>query len=115
MSCKPSLAGRLRHRITIQVSTYAAGSTGEQEQSWELHLSVRAAIEPLIGKEYFQAMQEQSDKMVKFRVRYSAALASVNPRDHRIVWGGETYDIESVVNIFERNKEMLIMTKLHNE
>jgi len=115
MSCKPSLSGRLRHRITVQKLTQSRGSTGEVLETWEPYATARAAVEPLIGREYYQAMQEQSENKVKFRVRYSSALNSINSRDYRISWNNEIYDIESKINPFEQNKEILIMAVLHNE
>jgi len=60
-------------------------------------------------------MQEQSENKVKFRVRYSKSIDAINPRDYRISWKSNIYDIESKINIFEQNKEIVIMAVLHNE
>jgi SPP1 family predicted phage head-tail adaptor len=114
MGCRKSLAGRLRHKITVQVKTVTRGATGEVVEAWASHLTVRASVEPLIGREYYQAMQEQSENKVKFRVRYSSALDALNPRDHRISWKSNIYDIESKINVFEQNKEIILMASLHN-
>lgn len=111
---KPALTGRLKHRITIQAVTRATDSVGQQGETWADHLTARAAIEPLIGKEYFQAYQEQSANMVRFRLRYSSALSAVNPRDHRIKYNSQTYDIKSVTDVFTQHKEIIIMAELHN-
>ena len=114
MACKQNLAGRLRHRITVQVKTVTRGATGEAVETWADHLTVRASVEPLIGREYYQAMQEQSENKVRFRVRYSSAMDLINPRDHRISFKSNTYDLESKINVFEQNKEIVLMATLHN-
>lgn len=115
MACKKTLASRLRHRITVQKLTESRGSVGEVLETWADYATTRASVEPLIGREYYQAMQEQTENKVKFRVRYSAALNSINPRDYRISWDNNTYDIEAKINVFEQNKEILIMAVLHND
>lgn len=115
MACTPTLASRLRHKIVIQSRTETRGTTGEVVETWGTYLVARASVEPLIGREYFQAMQEQSESKVKFRLRYSGLVDAVNSRGYRILWKSNIYDIESKINVFERNKEILIMATLHNE
>ena len=111
---KPSLASQLRHRITIEVKTESIGSTGEPLETWATFKTVRAAIIPALGREFYQAYQEQSENMVKFKLRYSSDLSGLNASDHRITYNSQTYDIHSVINVNTRNEEILIMCRLHN-
>lgn len=111
---KKSLASQLKHRITIQVKTESVSATGEPTEAWATHLTVRAAVVPALGREFFQAYQKQDESMVKFRMRYTSDLAALNPSDHRISFNSNTYDIVSVIDVNTAHKEILIMGRLHN-
>lgn len=113
MACKQPLSGRMRHKIRIEKRTITA-SSGEETESWAKYATPRAEIGNKIGRETFQARQEQTNKTVGMRVMYSAALDLVNPRDYRIVFNGNNYDIEDVDNVLFLNKEIVFTTSLQN-
>lgn len=114
-------AGRLRHRVTVQ--RLSAGSpqqhpTGEPDESWSTYCSDQAAsIDPVIGREFFAAGQQQSDVDVKIRMRY---LPSVNDGINarmRIVHpttcpcsppAQQVYNIKGPINVEQRNREWLL-------
>jgi len=110
MSC---LSGRMRHKITIQKRTVAF-SLGENTESWVTYLTPRAEIGNKIGRESFQARQEQSNKTVGMRLFYCSALGLMNTRDYRISFNGNIYDIEDIDNVRFENKEVVITASLHN-
>lgn len=107
-------AGTLKHSITIQVRTASRGTTGGVEYTWATYIKTRASIEPLMGREYHAAMQDIGENKIRFRVRYDSSVAAMNVHDYRISYNSNTYDIESIVNVGERNREVTIMTKLNN-
>jgi SPP1 family predicted phage head-tail adaptor len=69
-------AGPLRHRVTIQRRAESQDATGSVLWSWVDHATVWAAIEPIMGREYFAAAQVQSEVSVKIRMRYRDDLHS---------------------------------------
>ena len=103
-------SGRLKHSIVIQVVSEVQNSYGEPVESWATYATRRAAIMPLRGKEYFAAKQTESDITVQFLMRYDATAGATSPK-HRILWGTRVFDIESVINVDELNKEIIIVAK----
>lgn len=108
-------AGSLRHKITFQVATNSRGATGEQIKTWATYRTAFAAVEPLQGREFFEAQQFQNETSVRIKTRYNSDLAQVDPRDYRISFNSKTYDIQSIINLYESSKELHFMCKLTNE
>jgi len=100
--------GKLRHRITFQQRTTTQNSYGELTETWADYATRWASVEPLKGREYFSAKQTQAEVDVRFRCRY---LSGLNTADFRIKYGSRIYDIVSIINVDERNKELIIMAK----
>ncbi len=103
-------AGKLRHPISIQQD---AGNTkdaaGHRIANWT-EISggaVWASVEPLTGRELYMAMQVQAQVTHKIKIRY---VSGVTPK-MRVVYGSRNFNIESVLNIEERNIEMHLMCK----
>lgn len=104
-------AGRLRHTVIIQQRNVASRSaSGEEVLTWPTFATCRASVEPLNGKEYFTARQEAAEVNYRIRLRYDSALASVVPA-WRISYAGRTFDIQSIINYRERNRELIVMCK----
>lgn len=77
-------AGSLRHRVTIQRRTLLAArdaATGERAEEWDDVATVWACIEPLAGRELWQARQVQSDQSHRVTVRYSALTRGTTTAD----------------------------------
>ena len=98
-------AGRLRHWITIQNPEKTQNEVGETMRVWIDLARVPAAVEPVSGKEYFGAKQTLSEVTHRIKVRY---LAGISTRS-RILFNGREFDIQSVINHDERNRELDIM------
>lgn len=103
------LAGRLRHQITVESAVESEDAYGDITSSWSTLYTARASVEPLVGREYYAAQQVNAENNVKFRMRYSATIATTTAK-MRVLFDGRYFDIQSVINIEERNKEMLLMT-----
>jgi len=100
-------AGKLRHQIVIEQSTEARNSVGEVTASWATFATVRASVEPMQGRESFVASQDLAERTVRFRIRY---LAGITPK-MRVSYDSRTFDIQSVVNREERNRETHILCR----
>ena len=93
------MIGSLRHRITIQKPVIIHDSIGQEVEEWQDVATVWASVEPLSGKEYFNAQQINSEISTKITLRYFKGLMP-----HWVVqFGQQRYDILSIINFEERN------------
>lgn len=98
-------AGKLRHSITIQQQSTTQDSYGQQVETWTNVATVWASVEPLRGKEYFESKQEKAEVTTKITMRYRDGIL---PK-MRVVFGSKTYDIQDVINLEERDRELHLM------
>lgn len=105
-------AGGLRRRVTIQQRSDAQDTFGEADPTWTTLATVWASIEPMQGSEMMGGGLEMDSTPYVFRVRYSTTITALNPKTHRISWNSQTFDITSVNNADQRNREMQIATVL---
>ena len=62
-------------------------------------------MEPITGREYFDSQREQASTSHRIRMRH---LDGVTHR-MRVAWGGRIFEIESVANVDERKRELVLM------
>jgi len=98
-------AGRLRHRLELQQSTETRDAYGGAILTWATTTTVSGGIEPLSGREYFSQAQTQAEARVRIVIRYYSGIDET----WRVVSGGKTYVIESVVNHDERDRMITLM------
>lgn len=78
-------AGRLDRRVDLQRATATQSPSGEPVETWSNIVTRRAAsYAPVRGEERFSAPQFNAKEQVEFRVRWSRALAGLNPKDRLI-------------------------------
>lgn len=98
-------AGRLRRRVTIQQPVDTQNEIGEPITVWRTFAeNVPAAIEPLSGREYFAAQQEQGDVSTRIRIRWRPGVTEVMRVTHTVKTNTspeetqvDVYDIEAVL------------------
>lgn len=116
-------AGRLRHRITLQVPVAEQDSFGEPITIWQDWAeSVPAAIEPLNGREFYAAQQEQSDVTTRIRIRWRPGVTELMRAVHTVVTDPNTsppttktdvYDIEAPLpDQRSGRRELVLMCRL---
>jgi SPP1 family predicted phage head-tail adaptor len=103
-------AGKLRHRIEIQqpVGTTRDGAgakKGKDRQAWTVLARLWAAVEPLAGRELYNAQQVQPNLSHRVRVRY---LDGVKAK-MRVKHDRRYLNIETVINLEERDRELHLM------
>lgn len=101
------IIGKLKHKITIEEKTKVSDGAGGWTETWVAFASnVSASIDPISGKEFFEAQQTQSSVSHKIRIRYkSGVLPSM-----RVNFKGRIFAITSPpINWEERNRDMLLM------
>lgn len=99
--------GRLRHRITIEQVAEAQDTDGAVLESWTPYTTVQASIEPVSGREYFAAQSTQADVTHRISLRY---LSGITPK-MRVNHTSRIFDILSVINVGERNRELQLMCR----
>ena len=100
-------AGRLRKRITIREKKVTRDEYGAEVPTRVIFASLWASVEPLVGREYLESKQVQSEVSHKVKCRY---LAGITPSME--VWlGVRIFTVQSVINIHERGAEMVLMCK----
>jgi SPP1 family predicted phage head-tail adaptor len=103
--CKDTLMSRLRHKIMIQQVARSPDGSGGRLENWTTFATVFAGVEPLRGKEMYDHQQIQSEITHRIRIRYRSG---VTPK-MRVSFEGRIFRILSVINIFERDREMQLM------
>ena len=106
---------RLRSRVTLQRRVETQNAFGEVTWSWADVAELWADVETIAGKEYFAAAQVQGGADTKIRLRYRQGITE-KMRITRISEYGspiryEKFDILTVINCGERNKELMLMCK----
>ena len=100
-------SGQLRHRVTIRKPVETQNSYGEPIVRWQdVATGVWASIEPLSGREFMAAKQLVSEIEVRIRIRY---LAGLSAKMKIVDANSNSYLIESIINIEERNRELQLM------
>lgn len=105
-------AGKRRHYITVQrVSSTQQNTYGEIEEAWNNDFNTFAEIKPMRGKEYYNSRQIQSicTHKIIFAYREFSTGGLITPDDSRIIFNSRVFNIESIININERNIDLEIM------
>lgn len=99
-------AGELNKKVVLQSYTTSQDSYGAEVKTYSDTATVWAKTTPLKGREYFQAKQINAEIELEIKIRYR----SVNPK-MRIKFGARYFEILSVINVDEKNEELLLMCK----
>tara|TARA_R110000824_G_scaffold110918_2_gene259121 strand:- start:131 stop:457 length:327 start_codon:yes stop_codon:yes gene_type:complete len=96
------MAGKLRHRVSIQTESTAVDTYGEPTASWSTDETVWASIEPTGGNEL--SVGEGQAGIITHRI-FMRYTANASPKK-RLLFGSRIFGIESVLNHEERNEFM---------
>ena len=99
--------GKLRHQITIQQVSETQGADGSVIETWSICVTIQASIDPVSGLEYFVAHAIQADVTHRISLRY---LSGITPK-MRVNYSSRIFDIQSVINMGERNRELQLMCR----
>lgn len=100
--------GDFDQRITIQTLSEAADDFGQHIQTFSTLANVWARVEEKSGNESELGNQIVARKRVDFVIRYKTGL---NER-MRVVYRGNTYKIQSIINEDARKAFMRITTEI---
>lgn len=100
-------AGYLRHRVWIKEPTHTGDGMGAVATTWSTVTVCWGSFEPLRGREWIESGMENSEIDVRFRMRYYAGITPAM----QLYFGSRTFEIVSVINPAERNRELELMLK----
>lgn len=101
-------AGRLRKRIDIEQQALTSDGAGGDTESWSAFVAgIYADVEPLTGRELFQAQQVNDELSHRVTVRYYPGVTS----KMRVKYGTRVFLIESIIDPEERHRELQLMTR----
>jgi SPP1 family predicted phage head-tail adaptor len=97
-------AGRLNKRVEIQEAAETTDANGATSRTWSTWRRCWAAIETPSGRETLQSGSPTALLSHLVTIRY---VAGVTPK-MRIKYGPRIFGIGSVVNVNERNEDLLL-------
>lgn len=100
-------AGRYNTKVVIEKPTDSVGDIGDSQLTWDSYCDRWAAIDATNGREYQQAMTIIADLAAIVRLRYDTLTRDITPR-MRIKRGSRIWNIASVTNNGEQNREMVL-------
>lgn len=101
---KPTPAGKLRHRVTIQSLTDVVTASGATSETWVTVVTVWASVEYVRGREILRGHVIHGDSTHLITLRHRAGIT----RKHRILWGVRVFDIIDIDNPEQLNVDMLV-------
>lgn len=99
--------GRLRERVTVEVSEEHVGESGETTLRWKPRSTVWASVEGVSAVEMLGAAQQSIEVTHRVRMRYLEGLTQKN----RFQWRGRTLDIVSLLEHGDRSMHEAICTE----
>lgn len=103
--------GRMDKRIVIQLHTSKEDEIGNHMSLWTDLYKCWANVSGVSGKEYWQARQQNEEQIFSFKIRYCRKLSGLNTYDYRILYNGETYNIQYIDNLFQADSLLIIKAK----
>ena len=100
--------GRLNKRITIQEYSNIIDEEGFHKKEWVDLKTVWGSIKNYNNKEKFQSDTIHDKQTCEVLIRYTSGVTNAN----RIKYNNTYYNILSVQNINEQNKELLILCEV---
>lgn len=96
--------GRMRHRITVQLSSEASDGAGGTVTTWTDTVSAWAALEPLTGRETREAAGIGSSVTHTVTMRYRTGIAP----SARVVYGARVFRVVAVRDPEERKRQLIL-------
>ncbi|SHH14607.1 phage head closure protein [Desulfosporosinus lacus] len=103
--------GELRNRIEIQNYIRTPNEVGEEVKQWQTYIKLWAKFETSLVKEQVQAGKNSESVVHEIVIRYRNDLDSTM----RVVYKGNNYNINHVVNDQEQNIETHLFCTLIEE
>lgn len=100
--------GLLDRCVRIESPSRAQDSYGQPIETFNLVESVRAAVKYMRGVEPFEGQQFNAKRIVQFTIRYRTGIDETC----RIIWEGDTYDINYISQVGRRQWLLIVAEAL---
>lgn len=100
-------AGIFRHRITILEKTVTRDGYGAEIVTWTTQGTYWASVEPIRGREFVEMKQAQAEVSHRIRMRVATGIKP----EMRVSFDGREFEIDSVINVRERDRELQLMCR----
>ncbi|HEB79289.1 MAG TPA: head-tail adaptor protein [Rhodospirillales bacterium] len=100
-------AGQLNKRLHLQERTVSVDASKHQTTSYADRGTVWGKVEPLAGREFFEAQTMKNEVTHRIVIRYRS---DVTPR-HRLIFRARTFAIVSATNSGELGMDHVCMCK----
>lgn len=101
-----------RETVRIERNAPTRSARGAEVDVWTEVATVRAAVLPLTGREFYAAQQVNAEITYKVRLRYRADVTS----GCRLVWRSQVLEVVGPpVNVESRNRELVLNCKVLND
>jgi SPP1 family predicted phage head-tail adaptor len=100
-------AGSLRKRLIIQASTDTQSASGAYTKTWATLATVWANVVQTSGMTEDSGGSVHADKTYTVTIRY---YSGVTPKN-RLLWGSRILNIDSVINLEEKNHWMVMVCR----
>ena len=100
-------AGELRHQVALQAPAKTFDSEGQEVITWTTVATVRAAVVPLTGREYFETRAVNAELTHKVTIRYRRGVKAT----WRVLYGSRALEVVSVADVEERHERLELMCK----
>lgn len=94
-------AGALDRRITLQQYGITYDGDNQPIEGFTDLATVWASVQHASDGERVRAAEVGATITIRFQIRYSSVVATVNPKD-RVVYDGKTFDISAVKELGRR-------------
>lgn len=106
-------AGQLRELVKIQSPSSTQDEYGYSGSAWSDVFTTgsgytHASVQPVNGREYFSGREMQNPVTHRVRMRFQSGVI---PKMRVLVGGSRILQIESVINVDERDRELVLMCK----
>ena len=100
-------AGELRHQVQIQQLETTQSGTGAPSTTWDTVLTTMAAIMTASSREVYQASQFTAQVSHVLKIRWPGTGILLQG-GMQVVFGSRTFKLQTVENVLERNRVMLL-------
>lgn len=104
---------KARHRITFEEYKEEVNENGWAVEDWFPIMTVWAEAKTLDDRRFYEAAAVQAEKNKHFIIRYNRELQQKydNEAQMRVLFKEKPYDIVSLVNVDEMNKDIEVIVK----
>ena len=100
-------AGKYNKVIDLQKQVIEQNDYGGIVSKWRTISNVRAAVEPLQGREFFSGAVPLGENIVRVRVRYGIEV----DRTMRVKYGTRLLEITNIIDSKESHRELQLICK----